>query len=370
MGGIVMADICRKVRRRSFTMLDNEPINDPHLRYEDIGLLAYVMSKPDGWTIYKHDLIDSHANGRESVNGILKRLEERGYLLIIKGRTGKGCFTHNQYIFTDRPFDFGDEYELDEDLSEPGMENNNKPETPCQTAVSSMNGKPSTGSRQREAVDGNPTTNNTIYSNTINNNAAVEDDQQKIMAKFQKIFGVDLSADIAQILLEYTEEEIELVFKTLKEKKEQGKIVSPKGILAKDTRSVISRILAGEFYPSIDKDPEIEEFERFTGLKLRGQAQQNLYREWRAKFSKEMIFKAGELTAAHSKAGTIDYMIAILKDWGKRGITTPQQIDKKKTPNNDFGEIYTPPESVTYIPVSALQDTLRSKSGTANRMPK
>lgn len=61
-----MADICRKVRRRSFTQIDNEPINDPNLKYEDIGLLTYVMSKPDNWTIYKNELISSHANGRKA----------------------------------------------------------------------------------------------------------------------------------------------------------------------------------------------------------------------------------------------------------------------------------------------------------------
>ncbi len=359
-----MADICRKVRRRSFTQIDNEPINDPNLKYEDIGLLTYVMSKPDNWTIYKNELISSHANGRESVASILKRLEERGYLMVIQGRTGKGYFSHNQYIFTDRAFDFGDEYELEENTLQPEMPKDPKPETPWQTKVLSMNGNPSTDNRQRETVNGNPTPNNTINNNTINNNAVAEDDQEKVMANFQKIFGVDLSADIARTLLEYTEEERELIFKILKEKKDQGKIVSPKGILAKDTRSVINRILNGEFYPTIEKDPEIEEFEKHTGLRLRGKSQQSLYRDWRAKFSKEMMFKAGELTAVHSKNGTIDYMVAILKDWEKRNITKPQQVDKKRTQNNNFGEIYTPPERATYIHVSALKGTPRSKLGT------
>lgn len=364
-----MADICRKVRRRSFTQIDNEPINDPNLKYEDIGLLTYVMSKPDNWTIYKNELISSHGNGRESVAGILKRLEERGYLMVIKGRTGKGCFSHNQYIFTDRPFDFGDEYELEENIPESEITNNNRTEIPYQIEVSSIDGNPSTGSRRRETVDGNPTTNNTINNNT--NNAVAEDELQKVLVKFQKLFGVELSEDIAQILLEYTDEEIDYIFKTLKEKKEQGKIVSPQGILAKDTRSVVKRILAGEFYPSIEKDPEIEEFERFTGLKLRGQAQQHLYRVWRAKFSKEMMFKAGELTAAHSKNGTIDYMLAILKDWEKKNITTLEQvINKKKNQNNDLGEIYKPPQNVTYIPVSALKDIPQPKLGVNNHMPK
>lgn len=71
---IGMADICRRIRRRTFTQIDNEPITDPDLRYEDIGLLTYVMSKPDDWIFYKNELVSSHANGRESVASILKRL--------------------------------------------------------------------------------------------------------------------------------------------------------------------------------------------------------------------------------------------------------------------------------------------------------
>lgn len=356
-----MADICRKVRRRSFTMIDNEPINDSNLKYEDIGLLVYVLSKPDNWTIYKNDLVSSHGNGRESVNSILKRLEEKGYLMIIQGRTGKGYFSHNQYIFTDRPFDFGDEYELEQNLDLPESSSD---KNPSPTEVLSIDGNPSTDNRQRETVNGNPTTYNTINNNTLSN-ADAEEEQQKVITKFQNIFGATLSTEVAQILLEYTEQEINQIFKTLKEKKDQGKIVSPKGLISKDTRSVIGRILNGEFYPITEKNPEIEEFEKFTGIKLKGEAQRKLYQTWREVFSKEMIFKAGELTAAHSKNGTVDYMIAVLKDWEKRGITRPEQINKKKN-QDGFGEIYTPP-TAAFLHVDKLEDTSRSKLGVGGR---
>jgi len=347
-----MADICRKVRRRSFTQIDNEPVNDQSLRYEDIGLLVYVLSKPDNWTIYKYELISSHSNGRESVAGILKRLEERGYLLVIKGRTGKGYFSHNQYIFTDRPFDFGDEYELDE--TPPGMEYNGKPETPCKTEDSTVYGNPSTGTRQRETVNGNPTSNNTKNNNTKNNNAVDEEQQQKVIDNFQQIFGTDIPAEVAQELLKHSEEEIKYIFRVLKEKKEQGKIVSPRGILIKDTRTVIERILAGVFYADIEKDPEIEEFVKYTGVQIKGQVHRQIYHYWRAKFSKEMMFKAGELTAIYSKNGTIDYMVAILKDWEKRGITKPSQVNKKSDQKYDFTEIFIAPENVKYIPFNEI----------------
>ncbi|NLO38922.1 MAG: DnaD domain protein [Ruminiclostridium sp.] len=339
----MMADICRKVRRRSFTQIDNEPINNTKLRYEDIGLLAYVMSKPDNWTIYKADLVTSHANGRESVNSILKRLQEYGYLMVVKGRTGKGNFTYNQYIFSDHAFDFGDEYELGAENTTPDVAEYGSPANPCQTEVSSVDGKPSTGSRRRETVDGFPTTNNTIYNNTINNNIInndADEDEQKIINKFHKLFGTNIPVETARVLLEHTEEEIEFIFKILQEKKEQGKIVSPKGILVKDTRSVINRIFAGEFYQ--ESDPEIDEFQKTTGIRIKGQSQRSLYKQWRKKFSKEMMFKAGELTALHSKNGTIDYMDAVLKDWEKRNINKPEQIKAKKKESSGY-EIFMMP---------------------------
>lgn len=175
-------DICRRVRRRAFTQIDNEPINDPDLKYEDIGLLLYVMSKPDDWVIYKNDLTTSHGNGRESVAGILKRLEAKGYLLIVRHRNSSGQFTNNEYVFTDIPYDFGEPQDS-------SMENNSMPEKPHHTDASSMNGKPLTGSRIRETVDGKPTPYNTIYNNTINNNNS----SNSVYQTFEKEFGRPLS---------------------------------------------------------------------------------------------------------------------------------------------------------------------------------
>ncbi len=361
-----MSDICRKVRRRSFTMIDNQPVNDPNLRYEDIGLLVYVLSKPDNWFIYKQDLINSHQNGRESVNGILKRLEAHGYLMVKEERDEKGRFTYKQYIFTDRAFDFDDEYDpsvAEQVYKEP---ENTKPENPCQTGGLSIDGNPSTGSRQRETVDGNPTTNNTINNNTIinntlNNNAvAVEENTtqenaaREIQGMSLEILGEKVPDTILQVFLDYPLEDIKTVLTTLQEKKAQKKIANPIGILMKDPPSVIRRILAGEFYPDAAAEGEIAEFEKYTGIRLKGQAQRKQYQEWRKKFSLEMVFKAGELTALHSRNGTLDYMAAILKDWEKKGITSLEQLNQPQKKKQEFGEIYTRPEHVTFIPAGEL----------------
>ncbi|WP_054695542.1 DnaD domain protein [Syntrophomonas palmitatica] len=333
-----MADICRRIKRRSFTQIDNEPINDPDLKYEDIGLLAYVMSKPDDWVFYKNELINNHGNGRESVGGIFNRLEAKGYLLVIKRKNEKGQFTNNEYIFTDVPFDFGD-------IQINNIENNNKPQNPHQTGISPVNGKPSTGSRQRETVNGNPSTTNTIYSNTINNNNVV------VLDEIQKIFLEKLNQEmpdsLAEPLGQYTLSEIHTVVDTLIEKKRQGRISTPIGVLLKNPHSVISRILSGSFYPTGIEDSEytteILEFEKYTGINLSGKVRQDAYKTWRAKFSKEMVFKAGELAAKNSKTGGIEYINAVLNDWEKRNVQTPEQTKRpRKTQTSEY---------VTYVPV-------------------
>ena len=203
--------------------------------------------------------------------------------MVIQGRTEKGYFSHNQYIFTDRAFDFGDEYELEENTLQPEMPKDPKPETPWQTKVLSMNGNPSTDNRQRETVNGNPTPNNTIY----NNNAVVLDENtaQKIQSISREILGQEIPESILKIFLDYPLEETQTVLKTLQEKKAQKKIANPIGILLKDPASVIRRILAGEFYPDIvSAAGEMGEFEKHTGILLKGQAKQNQYQEWRKSF--------------------------------------------------------------------------------------
>ena len=160
-----MSDIYRKKSEETLLMIDNQPVKRIRTwRYEDIGLLVYVLSKPDNWFIYKQDLINSHQErppGKKRQHRILKRLEAHGHLMV-KKKEMKRTFYIQAIYFTDRAFDFDDEYDppvAEQVYKEP---ENTKPENPCQTGGLSIDGNPSTGSRQRETVDGNPTTNNTI----------------------------------------------------------------------------------------------------------------------------------------------------------------------------------------------------------------
>ena len=74
-------ELRRSKRQRPFTQIDNEIINNSALTWQAKGMLAYLLSKPDGWTFFEDDLVKRSDNGKSSVRSILKELLETGYLV-------------------------------------------------------------------------------------------------------------------------------------------------------------------------------------------------------------------------------------------------------------------------------------------------
>lgn len=79
--------IIRAKKQRRFTTVDNAPFCDQRLRWETRGLLAYLLTKPDGWEIRIEDLLKQEqpedggrATGREKIFRMLRQLRQYGYL--------------------------------------------------------------------------------------------------------------------------------------------------------------------------------------------------------------------------------------------------------------------------------------------------
>lgn len=86
-------------KKRTFTQVDNEIVNNSALSYQAKGMLLYLLSKPDGWKFYEDDLVKRSANGKTSVRSTIKELLDSGYL--IRGerfRDEKGHLKGYSYI--------------------------------------------------------------------------------------------------------------------------------------------------------------------------------------------------------------------------------------------------------------------------------
>jgi len=66
--------------RARFTIVPNVTLEDARLSWEAIGMLAYLLSKPDHWKISPAHLVNQRKAGRSVVYRILAELEQAGYI--------------------------------------------------------------------------------------------------------------------------------------------------------------------------------------------------------------------------------------------------------------------------------------------------
>lgn len=72
--------IVRVSKRERFVVIDKTGIEDGRLSFRATGILAYLLSKPNDWTISYRDLIQRKTEGKTAVLRALRELEDAGYL--------------------------------------------------------------------------------------------------------------------------------------------------------------------------------------------------------------------------------------------------------------------------------------------------
>lgn len=69
-----------KNKRRTFTQVDNEIVNNAALSWQAKGLMLYLLSKTDGWEFFESEIVKHATNGKGSVSSIIQELIDVGYL--------------------------------------------------------------------------------------------------------------------------------------------------------------------------------------------------------------------------------------------------------------------------------------------------
>ena len=96
------ATIVREPHAGNYTCIDNATLQDRDLSWEARGILAYILSKPDGWKVQIKDLEQGCKKGR--VYRILDELKAAGYLEDrTKFRDDKGRWQYTPYVLHERP---------------------------------------------------------------------------------------------------------------------------------------------------------------------------------------------------------------------------------------------------------------------------
>jgi len=95
-------NIVRGPRRRGYVIIPNRAVEDSRLSWKARGLLAYLLSRPDGWHTDSVRLADVGPDGRDAIRSGLTELERAGYLRRIRTQVDRGQWVTHCEI-TDDP---------------------------------------------------------------------------------------------------------------------------------------------------------------------------------------------------------------------------------------------------------------------------
>lgn len=107
--------------RADYTMVSNVALRDRTLSFRARGILAYVLSLPDGAACNVHQLTRLSLEGRDAVRTALAELVEAAYVTRVKNRDANGTWRWEMTVF-DRP-------QSGDNVTSPGPE---KPSTDIQ----------------------------------------------------------------------------------------------------------------------------------------------------------------------------------------------------------------------------------------------
>ena len=94
--------IIKSELKEKFSTLPNALINDGRLAAEHLGLIVYLLSKPNDWIVRVTDLRKRFDYGRDKVYRILAQLEQYGYISKEQIKV-EGKFAETRYTVSDSP---------------------------------------------------------------------------------------------------------------------------------------------------------------------------------------------------------------------------------------------------------------------------
>ena len=96
--------IIRRQVNGNFTVVPNEPVTDSRLNFAALGLLTYLLSRPDHWQVRLCQLQERGGIGREKMQRMMNELIGLGYVVRQQRRTDEtNQFGAYEYIVYDEP---------------------------------------------------------------------------------------------------------------------------------------------------------------------------------------------------------------------------------------------------------------------------
>jgi hypothetical protein len=173
--------IVRGERSGSYTVVANEIINNSDIDWRDLGLLVFLLSKPDHWEVSTTNLANERKAGVDAIRTSLKALRDAGYVVMRKNSDGSV-----DYVIFDTP-------QVKSGCNEPKLE---KPKQ----------GKSLTGKKPNRENPALVITDiqqvNTEYTNNAREQSLVPDDFEIDDEVLARLFSSGVRREVAEFFLD------------------------------------------------------------------------------------------------------------------------------------------------------------------------
>ena len=89
-----------KNKENPYVQINKTCLNDPRLSLKAMGLLCFMLSKPDNWVFRRNEMLKHFRDGKDSLASGLKELARLGYVKIVRERGPDGRTTQwNTLVF-------------------------------------------------------------------------------------------------------------------------------------------------------------------------------------------------------------------------------------------------------------------------------
>lgn len=95
-------NIIRRVHNANYTIIGNRCLQDETLSAESLGVLCYLLGKPNDWQVMMADLMRRFGCGRDKMQRIIRELIEVGYVHREQAREA-GAFGSTRYVVYSDP---------------------------------------------------------------------------------------------------------------------------------------------------------------------------------------------------------------------------------------------------------------------------
>jgi hypothetical protein len=160
--------IIRTKREHNYTVISNKVYEKNQLSWQAMGLLGYLLTKPDNWQVMVAELVNvtkdtKKPTGREGVYNIINELKEKGFISVRKNSDGS-----TDYTVYDEPIQQSNQENPNQGKPNQGKPNQAEPNQGKPNQAEPNQGKPNQAEpNQGKPNQAEPTLVNTEYKQVL-----------------------------------------------------------------------------------------------------------------------------------------------------------------------------------------------------------